>query len=148
MLIINGLVVHEDGVRREDIRIEGETICEVGPSLAAGEAEQVIDAAGKILLPGGVDVHTHMDLDLGTVKATDTFYSGTVAAACGGPTTIVDHMGFGPRGCSISHQLEVYHKLAEGNAVVDYGFHGVPEPCGQRDPRRNRSADRRGHNKP
>ena len=103
----------------------GEIVFQIAPSLVPLENEQVIDARGKIIIPGGVDVHTHMDLDLGNVRATDDFYSGTVAAACGGTTTIVDHMGFGPRGCSIRHQVDTYHRLAEGNAVVDYGFHGV-----------------------
>ena len=125
MRIVNGIIAGEDGIRRGDIRIEGETISEIAPELAPRENEQVIDACGKIIIPGGVDVHTHMDLDLGSVRATDDFYTGTVAAACGGTTTIVDHMGFGPRGCSIKHQADVYHRLAEGNAAVDYGFHGV-----------------------
>ena len=86
---------------------------------------QVIDAAGKYVLPGAVDVHTHMDLDVGFTRACDDFYTGTVAAACGGTTTIVDHMAFGPKGCSLWHQVEEYHRLADGKAVVDYGFHGV-----------------------
>ena len=125
MLIKNGMLVLETGKHRADVRIAGETISETGDSLDPVDNEQVIDAAGKIVIPGGVDVHTHMDLDLGSVRATDDFRSGTVAAACGGTTTIVDHMAFGPRGCSIGHQLDIYHRLAEGNAVVDYGFHGV-----------------------
>jgi len=125
MLIKNGLLVFENGTRKSDLRIDGEIISEIGDSLALQEAEQVIDATGKIVLPGGVDVHTHMDLDLGYVRTTDDFYTGTVAAACGGTTTIVNHMGFGPRGCSIMHQADVHHRLAEGNAVVDYGFHGI-----------------------
>ena len=125
MLIQNGLVAHEDGVWREDIRIDGEIVREISPSLVPRAGEQVVDTSGKIILPGGVDVHTHMDLDLGNVRATDDFYTGTIAAACGGTTTIVDHMAFGPRGCTIRHQTEVYHKLAEGKAVIDYGFHGV-----------------------
>ena len=125
MLIINGLMASEDGTRKANIRIDGETICEIGASLVPCEGEQVIDAEGKIILPGGVDAHTHMDLDLGDVRATDDFYTGTVAAACGGTTTIVDHMAFGPQGCTITHQLESYHKLAEGKAVIDYSFHGV-----------------------
>ena len=66
-----------------------------------------------------------MDLDVGIARAVDDFYSGTVAAACGGTTTIVDHMAFGPKGCSPWHQVKEYHRLADGNAVVDYGFHGV-----------------------
>ena len=125
ILIRNGVIVCEKGTYKADIRIDDETICEIGDSIAPRENEQIIDAGGKLVIPGGVDVHTHMDLDLGSIRATDDFYSGTVAAACGGTTTIVDHMAFGPRGCSINHQLEVYHRLAEGNAVVDYGFHGV-----------------------
>ncbi|MDR2908274.1 MAG: dihydropyrimidinase [Oscillospiraceae bacterium] len=125
MLVKNGLVVNEDGVRKADIRIEGELVRETGPSLYPGENEEVIDAGGKLIIPGGVDVHTHMDLDLGSVRATDDFYTGTVAAAFGGTTTIVDHMAFGPPGCSIRRQVEEYHRLAGGRAVVDYGFHGV-----------------------
>ena len=125
MLIKNGLVVAKDGTRKADLRIKGEIISEIGSSLIPCDSEQVIYAEGKTILPGGVDVHTHMDLDLGSIRATDDFFTGTVAAACGGTTTIVDHMAFGPRGCSISHQVEAYHKLARDKAVVDYGFHGV-----------------------
>ena len=125
MLLKNGLVAGESGIRQADIRIEGETISEIAPFLTPREDENVVEAEGKIIIPGGVDVHTHMDLDLGNVRATDDFYTGTVAAACGGTTTIVDHMAFGPRGCLISYQADVYHRLAEGNAVIDYGFHGV-----------------------
>ena len=74
------------------------------------------------MLPGGIDVHTHFCLDVGFAVAQDDFYTGTVAAACGGTTTIVDHPGFGPAGCSLDHQIKLYHKLAKGNAVIDYGF--------------------------
>ena len=84
-----------------------------------------IDINGKYLIPGGIDVHTHFNIDVGIAKSCDDFYTGTVAAACGGTTTIIDHMGFGPKGCDLHHQLEVYHKFAKGNAVIDYGFHGV-----------------------
>ena len=66
-----------------------------------------------------------MDLQAGAHRAVDDFYTGTVAAACGGTTTIVDHMAFGPKGCSLWHQVEEYHRLADGRAVIDYGFHGV-----------------------
>ena len=125
MLVVNGMVAGESGAERNDIRIEGGIITKIGPSLSPGMNERVIGAAGMIVLPGGVDVHTHMDLDLGSVRATDDFYTGTVAAACGGTTTIVDHMAFGPRGCSIRSRIEAYHRLAEGRAVIDYGFHGV-----------------------
>ena len=71
------------------------------------------------ILPGGVDVHTHMDLDVGFSRAVDDFYDGTVAAACGGTTSIVDHMAFGPAGCNLHHQLNEYHRLADDKAVID-----------------------------
>jgi dihydropyrimidinase len=70
-------------------------------------------------------VHTHFCLDAGIAVAQDDFYTGTVAAACGGTTTIVDHPGFGPAGCSLDHQIRLYHTLAHGKAVIDYSFHGV-----------------------
>ena len=127
--IFGGTVVTEQGVFRKDILIgdgrilkTAETIDENDPD-AAGAKE--INAAGKLILPGAVDIHTHMDLDVGIARAIDDFYSGTVAAACGGTTAIVDHMAFGPKGCSPWHQVKEYHRLADGNAVVDYGFHGV-----------------------
>ena len=86
---------------------------------------EVVDAKGKYVLPGAVDIHTHMDLDVGIARVIDDFYTGTIAAACGGTTSIVDHMAFGPQNCSLWHQVKEYHRLAHGNAVVDYGFHGV-----------------------
>jgi len=122
VIIKDGLVALEDSVRRTDVRIENGVIAELGDSLSG---DDVIDAAGRYVLPGGIDVHTHFCLDVGTAVAQDDFYTGTVAAACGGTTTIVDHPGFGPAGCSLDHQIKLYHKLAQGNAVIDYGFHGV-----------------------
>ena len=123
-IIRNGNIATDTEVFKGDILIDGEKIVAVGENLRASDAE-VIDAEGKYVLPGAVDVHTHMDLDVGFARAIDDFYDGTVAAACGGTTTIVDHMAFGPKDCSLWHQVKEYHKLADGNAVVDYGFHGV-----------------------
>lgn len=126
MLLKNGYIVTEWGGRKGDLRTDGEIISELGEGLVPRIDEEVIDAAGKVVLPGGVDVHTHMDLDLGWVRSTDDFYTGTVAAACGGTTTIVDHMAFGPKGCPIRRQAEHYRgRLADGKAVIDYGLHGV-----------------------
>ena len=123
-IIQNGTVVTESAAFAADVLIEDGVIQAVGKNLDARGA-QCIDAAGKYVLPGGVDVHTHMDLQAGAHRAVDDFYTGTVAAACGGTTTIVDHMAFGPKGCSLWHQVEEYHRLADGRAVIDYGFHGV-----------------------
>jgi len=125
MLLKNALIVAESGTYEGDLRVTGEVFSEIGRGLLPVSGEEVIDLAGKIVLPGGVDVHTHFDLDVGVARASDDFYTGTVAAACGGTTTVVDHMAFGPKGCTIRHQVEAYHELAGGKAVVDYGFHGV-----------------------
>lgn len=122
MIIKNGYVVTEEGVLHTDVRIENGLIAEIGNGLTGGE---IIDAADKYVLPGGIDVHTHLCLDVGIAVAQDDFYTGTVAAACGGTTTIVDHPGFGPAGCALDHQIKRYHELAAGNAVIDYSFHGV-----------------------
>ncbi|HAX51678.1 MAG TPA: dihydropyrimidinase, partial [Lachnospiraceae bacterium] len=123
-VIKNGMIATDSQVFQGDILIENETIKAIGIDLSADGAE-VIDAAGKYVLPGAVDVHTHMDLQSGKYRAVDDFYDGTVAAACGGTTSIVDHMAFGPVGCSLWHQVEEYHRLADDKAVIDYGFHGV-----------------------
>lgn len=125
-LIKNGIISTESEIFSGDLLIEDEKIAAIGKHIeAAGDDLQVLDAGGKYIIPGGVDVHTHMDLDAGIARAIDDFYDGTVAAACGGTTTICDHMAFGPKDCSLWHQVEEYHRLADGNAVIDYGFHGV-----------------------
>ncbi|MDR2394737.1 MAG: dihydropyrimidinase [Treponema sp.] len=125
ILIKGGLVVGEDKEVQGDVRIIGERIAAVGKDLPPEKGEEIIDAQGKILIPGGIDGHTHLNLDLGFTRASDDFYTGTVAAAWGGTTTIVDHPGFGPAGCPLDHQITAYHALAAGKAVIDYGFHGV-----------------------
>jgi dihydropyrimidinase len=123
-VIKNGYVSSTEGSVRCDILIEDGRIRALGESLEA-EGAEVIDASRKHVIPGPIDVHTHMDLQAGPFRAADDFYHGTVAAACGGTTTIVDHIAFGPKGCSLNYQLEVYHGLADTNSVLDYGFHGV-----------------------
>ncbi|GAA0121820.1 dihydropyrimidinase [Clostridium faecium] len=123
-LIKNGIIVTSGDIFKGDIYIENGIITKIGMNLTE-EADEIVDANGKYVIPGGVDVHTHLNLDVGIAVATDDFYTGTVAAACGGTTTIVDHLAFGPKGCSLHHQVNLYHKYAKGNAVIDYGFHGV-----------------------
>jgi dihydropyrimidinase len=128
ILIKNGLVVSENAEAVCDVLCEGEKITHVGNNLRADGTRadiEIIDAEGKIVVPGGVDVHTHLNMDVGIAVASDDFYTGTVAAACGGTTTIVDHPAFGPDGCALDYQIKRYHSFAGGRAVVDYGFHGV-----------------------
>ncbi|AKH87905.1 dihydropyrimidinase [Edwardsiella tarda] len=124
-LIKNGTVVNHDGERLADVLIEHGIISRVDPGLSEDEADEVIDAQGCYVLPGGVDVHTHFNIDVGLARSCDDFFTGTRAAACGGTTTIIDHMGFGPKGCCLHHQLAAYHDYAAGKAVIDYSFHGV-----------------------
>lgn len=124
-LIKNGTVVEATGQSVTDVLIENGRISALGQALSADGDTEVIDASGRYVLPGGIDVHTHFNIDVGIARSCDDFFSGTRAAACGGTTSIVDHMGFGPAGCSLHHQLEVYHESAAGKAVIDYSFHGV-----------------------
>lgn len=123
-IIKNGTIVTASDTYLGDIYIEDGIIKEISVELQK-DCENVINAKGKYVIPGGVDVHTHINLDVGIAVANDDFYTGTVAAACGGTTCIVDHMGFGPKGCNLQHQVDVYHGYAYGEAVIDYGFHGV-----------------------
>ncbi len=123
LLIKNAAIVRPDGLFTGDLLASDGVIVRIDHTITDDNAT-VIDAGGKYLLPGGVDVHTHFTLDLGAFQASDDFLTGTIAAACGGTTTIVDHPGFGPKDCCLGHQIEVYHRLAE-TSVIDYSFHGV-----------------------
>jgi dihydropyrimidinase len=125
-LITNGTIVTADGSTAADILIDGETVAAIGSDLAAtgATADETIDAAGRWLIPGAIDVHTHMELPFGGTFAKDTFESGTRAAAFGGTTTIVD-FAVQSRGSSLRAGLDAWHAKAEGNAVADYGFHMI-----------------------
>lgn len=123
-LIKNGTIASEEKTFLADLLLEDDKIIKIDTNIEDVEAK-CIDAEGCYVMPGAVDIHTHMDLDVGIARAIDDFYTGTIAAACGGTTTIIDHMAFGPKGCNLMHQVKEYHKLADHNAVVDYGFHGV-----------------------
>jgi dihydropyrimidinase len=128
LLIEGGMLVDEAGARPGDVLIDGERIAAVGPNLDAPGAE-VMDAGGALVIPGGVDVHTHLDLPVGAVRSADDFESGTVAAACGGTTCVLDFAGAGRE--EPAEALRAWHAKASGRAAVDYGFHltltGVPE---------------------
>ncbi|HEU4918427.1 MAG TPA: amidohydrolase family protein [Candidatus Limnocylindrales bacterium] len=91
-LITNGTIVTAEGSTAADVLIDDETIAAIGSGLAAAgmTADETIDAAGRYVIPGAIDVHTHMELPFGGTFAKDTFETGTRAAAFGGTTTIVD----------------------------------------------------------
>src|SRR3712207_5421200 len=125
-LITNGTIVTAEGSQAADVLIDGETIAAIGADLAGNgvTADETIDAAGRWIIPGAIDVHTHMELPFGGTFAKDTFETGTRAAAFGGTTTIVD-FAVQSRGKSLREGLDAWHAKAEGNAVTDYGFHMI-----------------------
>ncbi|HEY6012747.1 MAG TPA: dihydropyrimidinase, partial [Candidatus Limnocylindrales bacterium] len=124
-LISNGTVVTADGSYPADVLIDGERIAALGAGLVASTAaDETIDATGKYVIPGGIDVHTHMKLPFGGTFAKDDFFTGTRAAAFGGTTSIVD-FAVQSKGKTLREGLDAWHALAEGNAVTDYGFHMI-----------------------
>ena len=125
-LITNGTIVTADGSQLADVLIDGEAIAAIGADLAGAglTADEMIDATGKYVIPGAIDVHTHMELPFGGTFAKDTFETGTRAAAFGGTTSIVD-FAVQTRGQSLRDGLDAWHEKAEGNAVADYGFHMI-----------------------
>jgi dihydropyrimidinase len=125
-LITNGTIVNADGSTEADVLIDGETIAQIGRDLAGSgvSTDETIDAAGRWVIPGAIDVHTHMELPFGGTFAKDTFETGTRAAAFGGTTMIVD-FAVQSKGKSLREGLDAWHAKAEGNAVADYGFHMI-----------------------
>jgi dihydropyrimidinase len=123
-LIRNGTVVTAQETKRADVLIEGERIKEVRAGIPEQSAEKIIDAAGSYVIPGGIDVHTHLDMPFGGSNSSDDFETGTRAAAFGGTTSIVD-FAIQARGTRMRDALDTWWKKAEGRAVIDYGLHMI-----------------------
>jgi dihydropyrimidinase len=126
ILIRNGTVVSPTGATPIDVLIDGETIAALyTPGAAAGiTAGREIDATGKYVIPGGIDVHTHMEMPFGGTVSADTFETGTRAAAWGGTTTIIDFATH-HQGERVQDVLALWHTKAGGNCAIDYGFHQI-----------------------
>ena len=122
-LISNGTVVTASMATEADVVIEGEKIVAVvEPGSAGNGFDRSIDATGRYVIPGGVDMHTHMELPVSGTSSADTYETGTRAAAIGGTTTIVDYAGQ-TRGGSLKDGLAEWMARADGNSFIDYGFH-------------------------
>ena len=120
-LVRNGRVVTASESYEADLYVDGGRIALVGQGLSL-PADTVVDASGCLVLPGGIDAHTHLDMPAGELTSADDFETGTRAAAFGGTTTVVDFATPEP-GQSLLAALETWRGKAEGKAVVDYGFH-------------------------
>lgn len=125
-LIANGTIVTADGSQPADVLVDGEAVVLIGADLAGRgvTADEVIDATGRYVIPGGIDGHTHMELPFGGTFAKDTFETGSRAAAFGGTTTIID-FAVQPRGGALREGLDTWMAKAEGNTLIDYGFHMI-----------------------
>ena len=123
ILIKNGRIITSVDDYMGDVFIENETITHIGKSLDM-EADEILDASGKYLFPGGLDPHTHLDMPFGGTVSADDFETGTRAAAHGGTTTLID-FAIQTKGQSTLEALDTWHAKAEGKTAIDYGFHMI-----------------------
>ena len=123
-IITNGRVVTATDTFSSDIAISAGKIAAIGQNLSRDNAATVIDAEGKYVLPGGIDVHTHLDMPFGGTTSSDDFETGTRAAVFGGTTTLID-FAIQYKGQSLRRALDSWMKKAAGKAVCDYSFHCI-----------------------
>lgn len=123
VLIKNGHIITAEKKYSADIFIENEKVKLIRQNLTL-QADEIIDASDKYIIPGGIDVHTHLDMPYGEITSSDDFETGTKAASFGGTTCIID-FATQAKGKSMLEALDIWHKKAEGKAVIDYGFHMI-----------------------
>jgi dihydropyrimidinase len=126
LLITNGRIITATDDYVADIYCADGTITAIGKDLPSHrfQADRTIDASGQYVIPGGIDVHTHLNMPFGGTTSADDFESGTIAAAFGGTTSIID-FAIQYRGSTMRHALDDWRKRADGKAVIDYGFHMI-----------------------
>src|SRR6266849_4993055 len=123
-IIANGRVVTATDTYQSDVAISQGRITAIGQSLPRENAGKIIDAAGKYVFPGGIDVHTHLDMPFGGTTSADDFETGTRAAAFGGTTTLID-FAIQYKGQTLRTAFDTWMQKASGKAVCDYAFHCI-----------------------
>jgi dihydropyrimidinase len=123
-LIKGGTCVTASDTYKADVLIEDGKIVGAAVKFDNVTADETIDATGKYVFPGGIDAHTHMDMPFGGTVSSDDFETGTIAAAHGGTTTIID-FAIQAKGSTLTQALDTWHAKAEGKAAIDYGFHMI-----------------------
>jgi dihydropyrimidinase len=121
IIIKNGTIITAGGEQDADILIEDEKVKDIGTNLNSGDTK-VVDATGMLVMPGGIDMHTHLDLPFFGTFCSDDFFTGQKAAAFGGTTAHIDFV-IQPVGGTLQEGLEEWRKKAHGKTVIDYGFH-------------------------
>src|SRR5882672_3475383 len=120
-LIKNGRIVTATDDYHADVFIDGETVAAIGKNLSM-KADQTIDAKGKLVIPGGIDPHVHMELPFGGTVSSDDFKSGTIAAAFGGTTTIID-FAIQSRGMTMTAAIDAWDAKTQSTCAIDYSYH-------------------------
>src|SRR5665213_3982812 len=121
ILLKNGTVVSAERSLRLDVLVEGETIREVAADIAPSN-HTVVDATGLLVMPGGIDVHTHLDMPFGGTTSADDYTTGTQAAAVGGTTTIID-FALQNQSSTLHDALNIWPQKSDGKACVDFSLH-------------------------
>ena len=121
ILIKSGTIITASDTYQADVLIEGEKVTTIATDIEAREGMQVIDASGKLVMPGGVDAHTHLELPMFDTVSSDDHYTGHKAAAFGGTTTAIDFISQDEK--TLLKNVEAWHKKADGKAAIDFSFH-------------------------
>src|SRR6476469_6112222 len=121
VLIKNGRIITAADDYVADIFIDGETVSTIGKNLTI-KADQTIDASGKLVIPGAIDPHVHMELPFGGTVSSDDFKTGTIAAAFGGTTSIID-FAIQYKGKTFQQTIDDWNAKAEGKCAIDYSYH-------------------------
>jgi dihydropyrimidinase len=123
-IIKNATIVTAIDTTLADVGISGGKISAIAVQLSPENATQTIDASNHLLLPGGIDVHTHLDMPFGGTNSADDFQTGTIAAAFGGTTTLID-FAIQYKGQTLRHAFDTWMKKAHDKATIDYAFHCI-----------------------